>query len=254
MGKLGNLYVFKELVFTDFKLKYKSPIFGYTWSIINPLIILLTLYIVFSFIMNISYPNYQLFLLIGIIIWNFFKDATDMALNSLQDKEHLIKKLNISPLTYVISAVLTSFLNLLINLIIFVLMVFLLKVNINFYSVLYSIFYLLILVISTFSISLIITGIYLKFRDIKQTWSVITHIWFWLTPIFYSEQQIPLNIRKFYMVNPLARLINHFRDIFLFDFISPPEQTMITIILCFAIFLVGILIYRNQHIKFSEEL
>ncbi|MBN2367709.1 ABC transporter permease [Candidatus Woesearchaeota archaeon] len=254
MGRFGNLNVLKELVITDFRLKYRSPIFGYMWSILNPLMLLVTLYIVFSLIMDLEIPNYQLFLLIGIIIWNFFNDATELSLNSLQEKGDLIKKLNLSPLVYLVSAILTSLLNLLINIILFVIMMLIFRLKISIFSLLFGLAYICLLIMCTFGISMIITAIYLDFKDIKHIWTIITPIWFWLTPIFYSEQLISEPLRKFYMLNPVARIINHSRDVFMYNYTPSLEQTLITFTICLIFVLLGAGIYRRKHNKFAEDL
>ena len=254
MVRLASFNILKELVLTDFKLKYWSPVFGYLWSVINPLIMLTTLYIVFSFIIQISTPHYQLFLLIGIIIWNFFQDTTDLTLNSLNEKSDLIKKLNISPINYLISSEISSFLNLSINLVIFFIMMFIFGLKIHLSSLLYGAFYLILLVFCSFGVSLILAGIYVRLRDIKHIWNIIILVWFWLTPIFYAETRIPENIRKYYMLNPIARIINHVRDVFVFDFHSSSEQVLITMILCITILLFGFLIFSYSNPKFAEEL
>ncbi len=241
-----------ELTKSDFKLRYSNNLFGYLWSVLNPLLMLITLYLVFSIIMKLDIEFYQIFLLIGIIVWNFFVDATTSSMNSLIAKADLIKKMRFPIWLIIISSCLISLTNLIISLIILVAMMVYFGVSFNNVMIL-SFVYLLILFMFVLGISYLLSAVYLFFRDLIHIWSFLTLIGFWITPIIYSELQVPIIYRKYYMLNPLSRIINHLRDSLLYDYFSL-EQTIITLIICIIILIIGIFLFDRFSSNFAEEL
>ena len=237
----------------EFKLKHRNSFFGYIWSILNPLLLLITLYVVFTFVMKLDVPHYQYFLLLGIIVWNYFSEATTSSLSSLIGNAQLLKKHNISPYILIISSCVSNLIGLFLSFFVFLVLLMIFGISINFISLM-TIFYMAILFILTLGTSLLISAIYLHFKDITHIWSFFLLIGFWLSPIIYSEQVIPAEIRGIYMLNPLARIISHMRNIFIYDYIDVPYQIIITFIICFSILLFSIIIFDKLSKNISEKL
>ena len=111
---IANLYAYRQLIWqlawSEFKLRYKNSVLGYFWSLLEPLLMLTVLYYVFSHLMKMQIENYQLFLLLGIIIWNFLSRATSIGMNSIVGKPSLIKKIYFPRDIFVISSCLTALL------------------------------------------------------------------------------------------------------------------------------------------------
>jgi lipopolysaccharide transport system permease protein len=247
-----NLRNLIELTKSDFKLRYTNNLFGYFWSIVNPLLMLTTLYLIFSIVIKLNIEYYQIFLLVGILVWNFFVNATTSSMNSLISKADLIKKMKFPIWLIIISACLISLADLIISLLILVLMMFVFGLSFNTVMLL-SFAYLFILFAFALGVSYMLSAVYLFFRDLVHIWNFITLIGFWLTPIIYSELQIPLVFRKYYMLNPLARIINHLRDSLLYNYYSF-EQTFITLVVCVSVLLFGIFLFDRFSSNFAEEL
>lgn len=241
-----------ELTKTDFKLRYKSTLFGYLWSVLNPILMLVTLYIVFSHVMRLEIMHYQVFLLIGIISWNFFAEATTLSMNSLIAKADLIKKTNFPVELIVFSSCLLSLITMVISLIILLIMMIVFGITFR-WIMLLSAMYLFFLFILVLGISYFLSAFYLFFRDLAHIWNFLLLVGFWLTPIIYSELQIPAIYRKIYMLNPIARIINHLRDSLLNNYFSF-EQTMITTIICFSALFIGVYLFNKHSSRFAEEL
>jgi lipopolysaccharide transport system permease protein len=252
MSAIKRINTLIELTKSDFKLRYKNTYFGLIWYVMNPILMLTTLYVVFSIVMKINLPFYQIFLLIGIIVWNFFVEATTLSMNSLISKSELIKKMKFPTELLVMSSCLLSLTNLVINLIILWLMMAYFGISFHPFMLI-SVFYLFLLFILVLGISYFLSSFYLFFRDLSHIWSFLLMLGFWVTPIVYSEMQIPIEFRKYYMLNPLARLINHLRDSLLNNYFSV-EQALITLIVCFSILLLGIFFFTKSSSKFAEEL
>src|SRR3989344_5067537 len=129
MFKKKELRLIKEFAISDFKLKYKRSVLGYFWSLIKPLLMLATLYIVFSVFINLEIQNYPIFLLLGIILWNFFAEATSSSMSSVLAKANLIKKVSFSKSTVILASCLSAFLTLLINIAVFILFMVIFKIS-----------------------------------------------------------------------------------------------------------------------------
>jgi ABC-2 type transport system permease protein len=199
---------------TDFKMRYYGSLFGYLWSLAKPLLIFIVLYIVFSIFMNFDIPNFQLYLLSGIIIWNFFAEGTIFGLNSLISKNNLLRNIYFPRILLVISSVLNAFFTLLINLIIFFAVFFVTGLDFDL-KILLIPFYLFVLLILVISFSLFFSVLQVRFRDISQIWEVFLQLGFFLTPIIYPVTFIPEKYKFFIFLNPVANIVYDFRLIIL---------------------------------------
>ena len=249
----SHFHLIREFTINNFKLKYKNSSVAYLWSILTPLLMLATLYIVFSIIMKLDVPHYQLFLLIGIIFWNFLSEATTTSMNSLLAHGNIIKKMNFPNYVVVVSSCLSSFITLLLNLLIFFLFTLIFNVKLTAIAIILP-FYLIELFILVLGISFFLSALYPKFRELSHIWSFLLLIGFWVTPIIYSETMIPEKYLKYYMLNPLARLINETRDILIYHYTPMLKQILITLIICILIFVLGFLFFRKKSPYFAEEL
>ena len=243
----------KDFTMTQFRLKYRSSIFGYFWSLLTPLLMLVTLYVVFSYIMRVDVPHYQLFLLLGIIYWNFFSESTVSSFAFLMEKSNLINKQKFPKTIIVVSASLASFINLAINLSIFFVFMAILGVRFNL-SLFYLPLNLFALFMLSIGVSFFLTSLYSKYRDVSHIWDFVLLIGFWLTPIIYKENVIPAKYLRFYMLNPVARLIVTARDITIYNYVPDIKQVSITILVISLIFVVGYLFYRKRSKYFAEEI
>ncbi|MEM2956381.1 MAG: ABC transporter permease [Candidatus Pacearchaeota archaeon] len=248
-----EISILKETTWADFKLKYSSSVLGFFWSLLNPLLMLATLYLVFSILFKWEIEYYQLFLLLGIIIWNFFSEATTKGMGGILEKAFLIKKIYFRREITIISACLTSFFTLLLNLVVFLIFVLIFKGNFS-WHVIYFPFILVELFILALGFSLALGAFYTKFRDLRHIWEVLLSMGFFLTPIVYPISRIPENYLKVYMLNPMARIITTSRDIFISNTISGLWDQTITLILCLAIFFIGYYIFSKRKGHIVEEI
>ncbi|MGF3555284.1 MAG: ABC transporter permease [Thermoplasmatota archaeon] len=248
---LRNLALVWEITINDFKLKYRGSIIGYLWSLLNPFLMLLTLYFVFRIVVRIEIENYPLFLLLGIILWNFFSSTTTTSIDSINQKSSLFKKISFSKSTIVFSSVLLSIINLLFNLTVLFGFLLFFRIKISFSILLFTI-PLLELIFFSIGISFYLIIFYAKFRDVFHIWSFLLLIGFWLSPIFYSPSRIPLEFRRFYMLNPIARIITDSRNILLYGYIPDLKQMLITFIFCFAVFVFGYYFFKRNSQVLNE--
>lgn len=254
----NNFRILKDLTLTDFKLKYNRSILGFFWSLLKPLLILATLYIVFHLLIKLDVPNYELFLLLGIILWGFFTEATTNSMSALIRNTDLIKKTHFNRKLIIISTNLSSLITLLLNLIIFFIFILIFRAGFSWHLILFAVL-LAELFVLTLGISFILSSLYAKFRDMSHIWEVLTQIGFWVTPIIYPISLIPKKLHKLYVLNPLTRIIEDSRNALIFHKLPPLDfsylkHVTITLLICVGALIIGIWIFKRKSRKFAEQI
>ncbi|MBN2142455.1 ABC transporter permease [Candidatus Woesearchaeota archaeon] len=252
-----DLRILKYLTLTDFKLKYNRNILGFFWSLLKPLLMLLTLYVVFHLVIKLDVPHYELFLLLGIILWGFFTEATSYSMSAMTRSTSLIKKAIFKKSLLVVSINLSSLITLLLNLIIFSIFLFASGVGFTWLALL---FLLLVAELFTFTlgVSFILSSLYVKFRDLSHIWDVLTQIGFWITPIIYPISLIPREYHNLYILNPLTRIIEDSRNMLIMqalpalDF-SYAKHVYITLFICLGALILGLWLFDKRSGKFAEQ-
>jgi len=216
MIKIFKKYLFplQQLILTDFKLRYQNSILGYFWSLLKPLVLFLSIYTVFSGFLSSQIPNFPIYLLAGIILWNFFQESILIGIDTFQIRRDLILKLNFPKELLLLASMTSSLINLLINLLVFFLIFFFVGGH---FSISFLLIVLVILILFTlsFSLTLILSVLNTKYRDIKYFTEIFLQILFWFTPVIYSPEILPENIRNLLAYNPLSWGLNSFRTIIL---------------------------------------
>jgi len=253
MFKSKRWNLIKELTWADFKLKYSRSVLGFFWSLLRPLLMLGTLYLVFSVFFRLNIPYYQLFLLLGLVLWGFFVDSTILGMKSLVTKANLIKKTYFPRKVIVLSSNLTCLITLILNLVVFSLFLLIFKRTIGLALLIFPIL-LIELFILSLGLSYLLSALYVKYRDMDHMWEVLLQIGFWITPIVYPLSFVPEKILKFYMLNPLARIINDSRDAIIYNTLPSVQHLFITLIICLIFYIIGIIIFKKRTPKFTEEL
>jgi len=242
-------FLIRQLVSRDFKTKYKRSVLGMFWSFLNPLLTMLVQYIVFSTIFKSDIENFSVYLLIGIISFNFFSEAAGMALSSIIGNANLITKVYMPKYIYPLTRVMSSMVNLLISLIPMVLVCFLTGVRFQPAAIL-MVFFLLCLVVFTLGVGLLLASAMVFFRDTQFLWGVLSMIWMYLTPIFYPETILPENLRVILQFNPLYHFIKYER-ICILDGLSPePILYAQCLAMALVMLVVGALVFRKSQDRF----
>jgi ABC-2 type transport system permease protein len=208
-----NRALLAELVRTDFKLRYQGSVLGYAWSLLRPLLIFVILYVVFVKFLKLGndIPHYPVYLLLGIVMWNFFTEMTSQSLGSIVGRGDLIRKISIPRWIIVLSSSISALINLMLNLVVIV--VFMI---INHVGVLGTIVWVPLLFVEVYmfaiGLSLFLSAAFVKFRDLGYIWEVLLQAGFYLTPILYPLSRIPnLTLQKVVLLNPMAQAIQDVR-------------------------------------------
>jgi lipopolysaccharide transport system permease protein len=248
--------VFEQLwimAITDFKLRYANSILGYIWSLFKPFLIFLVLYVVFSFLMQLDIAHYQLHLLLGIIIWNFFAETTLVGLHSFVSKAHLVTKLNIRRWIVVVASSITSLMTLLLNLIIFYVFLLFSTVAIRLPALTF-IYIICALYLLTLGLSLALSVLNVKFRDVIHIWELMLQMGFFLSPVIYPIEMIPIKYRIYFFMNPLTSIIQYSRQVLIVG--EWPDVTGLGIALAqiLCILVAGAYLFNKMQSRIAEYL
>ncbi|GBE57250.1 teichoic acid translocation permease protein TagG [bacterium BMS3Abin01] len=251
----------RELILTDFKLKYKASFFGYLWSLGKPLMFFGVLLVVFTKFFKIggSIPNYPVYLLLGIVLWTFFTEATITSLTSIVGKGDLIRKVYFPRIILTVTASLTALITLLLNLVVFFIFMAFSKVSLTAASPLF-ILILIEFIIFTIGVSLYLASFFVRFRDIAHIWEVTIQVLFYATPILYPLSFVPDRYQSVIMLSPLSQIIQDSRYLLIsnetstaFDVLSFPFS-LIPYLLPVVIFISGYWFFEREASRFAEDI
>lgn len=242
-------FLIRQLVSRDFKRKYKKSALGVLWSFLNPLLTMLVQYLVFSTIFKSSIENFIVYLLSGIILFNFFGEAVGLGLNSIIDNAHLINKVYMPKVIYPFSRVLSSAINLLISLVPLLLMMIITGVPMTKAMLLIPIG-LLCLLVFCLGMSMLLSTAMVFFRDALFLWNIVSTLWMYLTPTFYPVDIIPEAWLPIYKLNPMYQYITFLRSILL-DGVAPAPNLYVGCTLSASVvFILGWVVFRKNQDKF----
>ena len=242
-------FLIRQLVSRDFKTKYKRSVLGVFWSFLNPLLMMIVQYFVFSTIFESDIPNYPTYLLIGIISFNFFSEACGMSLTSILGNAGLITKVYMPKYIYPLTRVISSVINLAISLIPLFIVATVTGVHFEKSAVL-ALYFLACLVIFSMGFGLLLSASMVFFRDTQFLWGVLNTIWMYATPIFYPENILPENFKFVHQINPLYHFLKNAR-ICVLEGISPePAVYVQCLLIALVMLMVGALVFRKTQDKF----
>lgn len=242
-------FLIRQLVSRDFKTKYKRSALGMAWSFLNPLLTMSVQYVVFSTLFKSDIPNYPVYLLSGIVFFNFFNEAVSMGMTSITGNASLIKKVYMPKYIYPVSRILSSLVNFALA-IIPLLLVMLITGTAFTPALLLLIFDMLCLLGFVTGMSLLLTTAMTFFQDTQFLWGVVSMMWMYLTPLFYPESIIPAQFLTVYHMNPMYQYIT-FARICIIDGVSPEPMAYLWCILSSVVVLgMGILTFKRHQDKF----
>jgi len=258
-----NRALLAELVRTDFKLRYQGSALGYAWSLLRPLLLFIILYIVFAKFLKLGteVPHFPVYLLLGIVIWNFFNEMTVQSLGSIVGRGDLIRKIRIPRWIIVLSTSISTLINLFLNLLVVVVFLFINHVDLL-RTTLWLPLILLEVYIFALGLSLFLSAAYVKYRDVNYIWEVILQAGFYLTPILYPLALITnVTFQKLIMLNPMSQAIQDIR----YAAVTHQSRTIyqvfeggwykfIPFIIVVLVFLIGLTYFRKESKYFAENI
>jgi ABC-type polysaccharide/polyol phosphate export permease len=237
-------YLLQQLILKDFRIRYRNMSLGLLWSFLNPLIMVTIYTFVFTQVFKSSIPYFPLFVLCGLIPFNFFVLAWVSATNSIVDNAALVKRTSVRRELFPIAGVLSNVLHLLLQLLLVVGLVAYFGVGFSKQWLWLPIVWGLELIFIV-GIGMATAALNVYIRDTRYIVESVTLVIFWLVPIFYSFEMIPERFADLYQYNPIAALVLASRRI-IFDAQAPHAALMWKLTLVsFASFALGWLLFRR---------
>ena len=207
-----NRAILREMVSTDFKVRYQGSVLGYFWSLLKPLFLFAILYVVFTYIIPLGkdVEHYPVYLLLGIVLWNFFSEATTIGASSVVARGDLIRKISIPRYLVVIASSLSALINLGLSL----LVVFIFAL---FNGIAPSLSWLLIiplvaeLYVLALGISFYLSAVFVRFRDVTYIWEIVLQAGFYASAIIFPLALVPEMYHKWFFMNPIVQIIQDAR-------------------------------------------
>jgi ABC-2 type transport system permease protein len=256
----------RALAVTEFKLRFFGSVLGYAWQVMRPLLLFGVLYVLFTQVIDVGNdtPLYGVALLLGLVLYTFFSEATGAAVSCIVDRENLVRKIEFPRLAVPLSVVLTALFNLALNL--GVVVVFLLASGGSVrWSWLEMIPLVALLAILASGSAMLLSALYVRARDIKPIWDVVLQVLFYATPIFYTIETVqdsaPTWVAKALMLNPFAAILQQARHavvdpeyVTAASAIGPDWRLIIPLGIVFGVFVLGYAVFRRAAPRLAEDL
>lgn len=246
---LSNRFLFEELVKRDFTKKYKRTALGMIWSVIGPLAALIVMALVFTQFFGRKMEHYIIYLFCGNLLFNYFKESTVTGMTSLYDNASIFSKVNVPKYIFLLSKNVSSLINFGINFVL--LFVFMLADGVQFsWKIIFLIYPICCLILFNLGCGLILSALYMMFRDIQYLYDIFTLMMMYLSAIFYDISAYPQEIQYLFYLNPMYVYIRYFRKIILEQTIPQFSFHMLALGYAAAVLIIGAVIYKKKNYKF----
>lgn len=256
-----NRSILQEMVRADFKVRYQGSTLGYVWSVLRPLFMFGILYVVFTYIFKLgkSIEHYPVYLLMGLILWNFFTETTAIGMSAVVGKGDLIRKISIPRYLTVISSSLSALINLGINLVVLLAFAFFNGVEPAVSWLLLPVILLELYAFST-ALAFFLAALYVKYRDVAYVWEVGVQAAFYATPIVYPLTLVAEEYRKYFLLSPMTQIIQDARNVFVTDTsitiwdVAPLWFAVLPILIVISLVFWSSSYFKNQAKWFAENI
>jgi lipopolysaccharide transport system permease protein len=248
-----SVFLLENLVLKDFRVRYRNMSLGVLWSLLNPIVMMGVLTFVFTKLFPNSNQRFPVFVLCGLVPYNFFSIAWTSGTTSIVDSTHLVKRVPLPREIVPLAAVLSNCLHLLIQILLLLALVVTFGGGVNRYWLWLPLLWVLEIIFVCGLVFLTSTmNVYI--RDTRYVVESVNSVLFWLVPIFYSFEFIPARYAEYYQLNPLAAMVLCLRSILL-NHEAPHPTTLLKLagVSC-AVFMVGLLVFRNWKHTFYEHI
>lgn len=253
-----SLYAYRELlknlVFKDLKLKYRGSVFGFLWSLLNPLLMIVVYTVAFTFILRIRSVGFVFYLMLGQLSWTFFANSAMMSTGSIVDNAGLLKSVLFPKAILPIGTVLFNFAQYLLTISVFLpAMMLWYHVPLSLPMLLFPAF-LALQVVFTIGVALILATWTAFFRDVRHLLEVALAMLFWTTPIVYELRLVPEKLRLFILLSPVSPFIVAYQQLFFYQAWPAATVWLVAVAYAAGAFVVGALLFLAFEDKFTEQL
>jgi ABC-2 type transport system permease protein len=255
------LILLRELVSTNFTLRYQGSYLGYLWSLLRPLGLFAVLYAVFVKFLRVgdAVPHFPVYLLLGVVLWTYFSEVTNSAVGSIVGQGDLIRKINFPKWVVVVAGSMSAIINLGFNLAVVALFMVINDVPLS-WRILWLPLILVELFVLALAFGFLLSALFVRLRDLGHIWEVVMQGAFYATPILYPLGIVPLSAAKLLMLNPVAQIVQDAR----WSLVTPETTTMtdvygtgwarlITVGITLVLAAVSVWYFRSRSPMLAEE-
>ncbi len=258
-----SIILLKELVITDFKLRYQGSALGYLWSLLRPLFLFVILYVVFVYFLKIGkgVPHWPVAMLLGIVLWNFFAEVTNQGLKSVVGSGGIIRKINFPKYVILFATSMSALINLCINLLVVAVFMAINNVELS-WSLAFLPLFILEIFLFGLGVAFILSTVYVKFRDVNYIWEIIMQALFYGSAVLYPVSRV-LDISNLaghlLLLNPAAQAIQDAREAMI-PTLAPaglstnPLFVFGPVVLTAVVLVFGAWLFKKRSPHFAEEI
>lgn len=266
MTKLKNIFanfkryqfLMSQLISRDFKVKYKRSVLGVLWSLLYPILMMTVMAAVFSqmFKFKVEGINYLVYLMTGIIMFNYFSEASNNAMTSVVGNFGLLNKVYIPKYIFPLAKCIFVGVNFLLTLIPWLLIIVLTQFGLGEYPASINIYYLVLpyiflcLFLFTVGVGLFLSCVSVFLRDIFYIYGIVITIWNYFTPVFYSIEILPVGLQKLFQFNPLYQFLTAAREIVLYGTCPSISSLLICGGMAIVALFIGVIVFKKNQDKF----
>lgn len=246
---LQNRFLFEELVKRDFTKKYKRTVLGMLWSVLGPLMTLAVMALVFTQFFGRNMEHYIIYLFCGNLLYSFFKESTSTGMTALYDNAGIFSKVNVPKYMFLLSKNVSTLINFGINLLVLFLFCIIDGVTFSWKFIL-LVYPIGCLVVFNLGMGLVLSAMYLMFRDMKYLYDIFTMLLMYVSAIFYTISAYPEHIQKLFYLNPIYVYITYFRSVILDHRIPSVWLHLMAAGYALLVLIIGAVIYKKKNYKF----
>lgn len=259
-----SLILLRELVITEFKLRYQGSVLGYLWSLLRPLFLFVILYAVFVHFLKVGQDiqHWPVAMLLGIVLWNFFSEVTNVGITSIVNRGDVIRKINFPKYVIVLASSVSALINLLINLVVIAIFMAVDGVELS-WTILYAPLLVLQIFLFSIGIAFFLSAVYVKLRDVNYVWEIVMQGLFYGSIIIYPVTMIlerSSQAAQLLLLNPVAQVVQDLR----YAVISHDMPTLLSVSgsllialvpvgVSVIVFIGGAVYFKRRSPNFAEE-
>lgn len=250
------------IALTDWKLRFYGSVLGVVWTLARPFAFFAVIYFVFTGIVGLDdrVPNYGVYILLAMLLFQYFSEITSNSVMSLVSRENLLRKMYFPPLVIPMAVGITAALNLGMTMV--AVMIFVLANGIYpTWSWLELPVIILLLTIFALGVGMLLSSLYVRYRDVQPMWEVFSQMLFYASPVLYVAQLVPESYQRAYLSNPISALLTQMRKAIvdpdapsILRAMGPDWRVLVPLGIIFGTFILGYLVFRRESPRIAENL